>query len=54
MEYEMGSKVYLVIAQKKDAKVDDQLDRYMAFVTNVKFDDPREMVDVIPEEYRWG
>ena len=54
MEYEMGSKVYLVIAQKKDA--DDQLDRYMAFVRNVKFDDPREMVDVIPEEYRyrWG
>jgi len=52
MEYEMGSKVYLVIAQRKDAN--DQLDRYMAFVTNVKFDDPREMVDVIPEEYRWG
>jgi len=54
MEYQMGSKVYLVIAQKKDA--DDQLDRYMAFVTNVKFDDSREMVDVIPEEYRyrWG
>ena len=26
----------------------------MAFVRNVKFDDSREMVDVIPEEYRWG
>jgi len=27
-----------------NTKADDQLDRYMAFVTNAKFDDTREML----------
>ncbi|MGC9134490.1 MAG: hypothetical protein C0177_06695 [Fervidicoccus fontis] len=53
-EYEMGSKVYMVIAKKRNAKEDDRpVDKYIPLVTNVKFDDPQEMVAVIPEEYRY-
>ena len=39
-----------------DAKADDPLDRYMAFVTNVKFYNSQEMIAIILEEYRyrWG
>jgi len=29
-------------------------DKFIAFVTNIKFDDPQRIVGVIPEEYRWG
>ena len=56
-EYEMGSKVYLVIAKKKGSKEEDKPDdKFIAFVTNIKFDDPERVVSVIPEEYRyrWG
>ena len=54
-EYEMGSKVYLVIAKKKGSKEEDKPeDKFIAFVTNIKFDDPERVVDIIPEEYRWG
>jgi len=54
-EYEMGSKVYLVIAKKKGSKEEDKPDdKFIAFVTNIKFDDPERIVGVIPEEYRWG
>ena len=51
IEYKMGSKVYMVIAKKKGAN-----NEYIAFVTNIKFNDPQEMIDIIPEEYRyrWG
>jgi len=57
IEYEMGSKVYLVIAKKKGSKEEDKPDdKFIAFVTNIKFDDPERIVSVIPEEYRyrWG
>ena len=53
----MGSKVYLVIAKKKGSREEDKPDdRFIAFITNIKFDDPERVVDVIPEEYRyrWG
>ena len=56
-EYEMGSKVYLIIARKKGSKEEDKPDdKFIAFVTNIKFDDPERIVDIIPEEYRyrWG
>jgi len=56
-EYEMGSKVYLVIAKKKGSREEDKPDdKFIAFVTNIKFDDPERVVSVIPEEYRyrWG
>ena len=56
-EYEMGSKVYLVITRKKGSKEEDKpVDKFIAFVTNIKFDDPERIVSVIPEEYRyrWG
>ena len=56
-EYEMGSKVYLVIARKKGSREEDKpVDKFIAFVTNIKFDDPERIVDIIPEEYRyrWG
>jgi len=43
IEYEMGS--------KEEDKPDD---KFIAFVTNIKFDDPERIVGVIPEEYRWG
>jgi len=40
-EYEMGSKVYLVIARKKGSREEDKPDdKFIAFVTNIKFDDP--------------
>ena len=55
--YEMGSKVYLVIARKKGSREEDKpVDKFIAFVTNIKFDDPERIVSVIPEEYRyrWG
>ena len=51
--YEMGSKVYLVIAKKKGSKEDKPDDKFIAFVTNIKFDDPERIVGVIPEEYRY-
>jgi len=57
IEYEMGSKVYLVIARKKGSREEDKPDdKFIAFVTNIKFDDPQRIVSVIPEEYRyrWG
>jgi len=53
----MGSKVYLVIARKKGSREEDKPDdRFIAFVTNIKFDDHQRVVGVIPEEYRyrWG
>jgi len=55
IEYEMGSKIYMVIAKKK-AEENEPIVKYIPFVTDVKFDNPQEMVDVIPEEYRyrWG
>ena len=55
--YEIGSKVYLVIARKKGSREEDKPDeKFIAFVTNIKFDDPERIVDIIPEEYRyrWG
>jgi len=53
-EYEMGSKVYLVIARKKGSREEDKPDdKFIAFVTNIKFDDPERVVGVIPEEYRY-
>ncbi|MFP3130805.1 MAG: hypothetical protein RXR51_04395 [Nitrososphaeria archaeon] len=55
--YEMGSTFYLVIARKKGSREEDKLDdKFIAFVTNIKFDDPERVVSVIPEEYRyrWG
>ena len=53
-EYEMGSKVYLVIARKKWSREEDKPDdKFIAFVTNIKFDDPERIVSVIPEEYRY-
>ena len=51
--YEMGSKVYLVIAKKRSREEDKPDDKFIAFVTNIKFD-PERIVSVIPEEYRWG
>jgi len=55
IEYEMGSKVYLVIAKKKGSMEEDKPDdKFIAFVTNIKFDDPERVVSVIPKEYRWG
>jgi hypothetical protein len=55
IEYEMGSKVYLIIAKKNGSKEEDKPDdKFIAFVTNIKFDDPERIVGVIPEEYRWG
>ena len=40
-EYEMGSKIYLVITRKKGSREEDKLDdKFIAFVTNIKFDDP--------------
>jgi len=57
IEYEMGSKVYLVITRKKGSREEDKPDdKFIAFVTNIKFDDPERIVDIIPEEYRyrWG
>jgi len=40
-EYEMVSKVYLVITRKKGSKEEDKSDdKFIAFVTNIKFDDP--------------
>jgi len=57
IKYEMGSKVYLIIARKKGSKEEDKPDdKFIAFVTNIKFDDPQRIVDIIPEEYRyrWG
>ena len=57
IEYGMGSKVYLVIARKKGSREEDKpVDKFIAFVTNIKFDDPQRIVGVIPEEYRyrWG
>ena len=40
-EYEMGSKVYLVIAKKKGSREEDKSDdKFIAFVTNIKFDYP--------------
>jgi len=37
IEYEMGAKVYMVIAKKEDKK---PIEKYIPFVTNVKFDSP--------------
>jgi hypothetical protein len=54
---EMGSKVYLVIAKKKGSREEDKPDdKFIAFVTNIKFDDPERVVDIISEKYRyrWG
>jgi len=56
-EYEMESKVYFVIAKKKGSREEDKPDdKFIAFITNIKFDDPERIVSVIPEEYRyrWG
>ena len=33
---------------------DKPVDNFIAFVTNIKFDGPERVVDIIPEEYRWG
>ena len=54
--YEMGSKVYLVIARKKGSREEEDKpdDKFIAFVTNIKFDDPERVVSVIPEEYRYS
>ena len=53
--YLMRSKVYLIIAKKNGSKEEDKLDdKFIAFVTNIKFDDPERVVNLIPEEYRWG
>jgi len=49
--YEMGSTVYLIIARGQGKK---PVDKFISFVTNIKFDDPERIVDIIPEEYRWG
>ena len=50
----MGSKVYLVIAKKKGSREEDKpVDKFIAFVTNIKFDDPERVVNLIPEEYRY-
>jgi len=55
IEYEMGSKVYLIIARKKGSREEDKpVDKFIAFITNIKFDDPQRVVNLIPEEYRWG
>jgi len=41
IEYEMGSKVYLVIAKNNGSREEDKSDdKFIAFVTNIKFDDP--------------
>ena len=53
IEYEMGSKVYLVIARKNGSKEDKPDDKFIAFVTNIKFD-PQRIVSVIPEEYKYS
>ena len=56
-EYEMESKVCLVIARKKESREEDKpIDKFTAFVANIKFDDPEKIVGVIPEEnsYGWG
>ena len=54
IEYEMGSKVYLAIAKKKGSREENKPDdKFIAFVTNIKFDDPQRIVSVIPEEYRY-
>ena len=40
-----------------ESKEEDRpVEKYIAFVTNIKFDDPERIVSVIPEEYRyrWG
>jgi len=51
----MGSKVYLVIARKKGSREEDRpVEKYIAFVTNIKFDDSERIVGIITEEYRWG
>ena len=49
--------LHLVIARRRDAKDDDPPSKkYVAFATNVPFEDPKEMLRRIPEEYRarWG
>jgi hypothetical protein len=46
-----------VIARMKGSKVEYKpVDKFIAFVTNIKFDHPQRIVDLIPEEYgyRWG
>jgi len=53
----MGSKVYLVITRNKGSREEGKPDdKFIAFVTNIKFDDPQRILSVIPEEYRyrWG
>lgn len=65
VEYRMGGDeeegkgidLHLVIARRRDAKDEDPPSRkYVAFATNVPFEDPEDMVRRIPEEYRarWG
>ena len=50
----MESKAYLIIARKKGSREEDKpVDKFIVFVTNIKFDDPERVVDVIPEEYRY-
>ncbi|MGC8622075.1 MAG: hypothetical protein ACP5U0_09190 [Caldisphaera sp.] len=55
LEYEIGSKVYMVIVEKKNPKDNRLVEKYMVFVTNMKFDSQDEMINVIPEvyKYRW-
>jgi hypothetical protein len=43
--------LHLVIARRRDAKDDDPPPRkYIAFATNVPFEDPEEMVGRMPGE----
>ena len=42
--------IYLVIARKKGSREEEDkpVDKFIAFVTNIKFDDPERVVSVIP------
>ena len=38
-----------------ESKEEDRpVEKYIAFVTNIKFDDSERIVGIITEEYRWG
>jgi len=44
-----------LLYMKMESKEEDRpVEKYIAFVTNIKFGDPERIVSVIPEEYRWG
>ncbi|MDG6927113.1 MAG: transposase [Nitrososphaerota archaeon] len=51
IDYNMGTNFYLVIAQRRNC--DKPEDKYMAFATNLRFDSPEQMIDAVPEEYKY-